>query len=377
MEDEFAHIRRWTRDWVNTLEGAEDVVIGIGDDAAVVTPRQGMQLVMTCDAMVENVHFATHTMDDRSIGWKAMASNVSDIVAMGGVPRWALVSLSIPQAWEAERIDAVYAGITAGARACAVRIVGGDTTSSPQHLVVQVTLIGEIKAGLAIPRSGARVGDKVFVTGRIGLSAAGLAVQCHPPSPLHKQVATAQQRITDAPLHDGGEEDEDEEADEMLSRPQEAHEADIRTLATVIRAHRRPKPRRHIGPVLAHTGLATALNDISDGLASEVWELAEASHVHVVLYEETLPPATTLQNVASWQGASALDWMLYGGEDYELVGTVQAARAVELCDTLQQYGATPMLIGEVVAGDVGVTWVDTQGKRTGLKKRGYNHFPTR
>jgi thiamine-monophosphate kinase len=178
--DEFARIRHWTRgrqrpEWLRS----RGVVVGIGDDAAVLEPDADgsgdvRHLVWTVDTMVEDVHFNASTMDAPDIGWKALASNVSDIAAMGGEPRHALVSVSMPRTCDPERIRRLYDGLYACADRYGIAVVGGDTTSSPERLVVTVALGGAVEAGKAVTRAGARPGDLVFLTGPVGLSAAGL-----------------------------------------------------------------------------------------------------------------------------------------------------------------------------------------------------------
>jgi thiamine-monophosphate kinase len=339
--DEFALIRRLTdRSHVNS--GSSGVVVGIGDDAAVVAPTPRRQLVITCDAMVETVHHLPWTMDDRSIGWKALASNISDLAAMGAEPRWALISLSVPTHWTAERLERVYDGLYACAAQYGVSLIGGDTTSAPAHLVLSVTAIGEVEADRALLRSGARAGDVVFITGPLGLSAAGL---------------------------------------DLLVRQHESGTAEVAIEAAIaeplVQAHRYPLPQVAAGRAMAAgRGLVHALNDISDGLASETWEIAEASHVRIQLHKTAIPIAASLAKFAAAVGRESLDYILYGGEDYQLVGTVAAARAEELLATLHRVGASPAIIGTVQDGPSGVEWIDENGAVEAIEKRGYNHFAT-
>ncbi|WP_338044894.1 thiamine-phosphate kinase, partial [Paenibacillus lignilyticus] len=155
------------------------MVLGIGDDTAVVGLPPGessgsLEWLLAVDTMVETVHFNDATMGEADIGWKALAANVSDITAMGGVPRHALVSVSVPPAWGPARMRRLYDGLYACAEHYGVAVVGGDTTSSPLHLVVSVTVVGTAPAGKAIRRAGAQPGDAVFVTGAAGMAAAGL-----------------------------------------------------------------------------------------------------------------------------------------------------------------------------------------------------------
>lgn len=329
--DEFEMIRRLTRGRTGAEAGnGAGVVVGIGDDAAVVAPSAGMQTVLTCDTMVERTHFLPWTMDDYSIGWKAMASNVSDLAAMGAVPRYALSALSAPREFPLARLERIYEGLYACADAYGVAVIGGDTTRSPEHVCVTVTAVGEVEAGRALLRSGARPGDAVFVTGPLGLSSAGLDV-------LQRREDGAAERW--APL---------------------------------VAAHQRPRPRVAAGRALI--GLASALNDVSDGLSSEAWEIAEASGVRVVLEASALPVADALGEYAAAISQPPLGFMLGGGEDYELVGTVRADRAEELLAALRAAGAEPALVGCVLEGAPGVELVHPNGEAEALSKRGYNHF---
>lgn len=327
--DEFGLIRKLTRGRTGA-EAAHGVVVGIGDDAAVTAPTEGMQMVLTCDTLVEETHFLPWTMDDFSIGWKAMASNISDLAAMGAVPRYALAALSAPQGFSLARLEQVYEGLYACADEYGVAVIGGDTTRSPQYVTVTVTAVGEVEAGRALLRSGARAGDAVFVTGPLGLSAAGLDVL------MRRETGAAEK------------------------------------WAPLVQAHRRPRPRVAAGRALL--GLAHALNDVSDGLASEAWEIAEASGVRVVLEAAKLPMAAELREYAAFAGKPALAFVLGGGEDYELVGTVAAERADEVLEVLRRAGADPVIAGRVEAGEAGVVLEHPDGNVEVLSKRGYNHF---
>jgi len=330
--DEFALIRAWTegRQRADFLS-SRGVVTGIGDDTAVVaSPGGETEWLLTVDAMAEGVHFRPETMGDADVGYKAMASCISDIAAMGGLPLHALVTVCVPPSWTPARTQALYDGLYACADRHGVAIIGGDTTASRADLVISVTVTGQVRAGRAILRSGASPGQKVFLTGPIGLAAAGLYGLLHPEAP----------------------------------RPPDS----------LVRAHRRPEPHVKAGLLLSERGLGRALNDISDGLASEAWEIAEASGIGIVLREEDLPVAGELAAYARRCGRSPLDWMLYGGEDYALVGTIDAADEDEAKRAFREAGLPFFLVGETVAGPPGV-WLETAaGKRVAVAKRGYDHF---
>ncbi|MFC4597436.1 thiamine-phosphate kinase [Cohnella hongkongensis] len=341
--DEFGRIRFWTegRQSVDFLARA-GVSLGIGDDAAVLKDAgPGWEWLVAADTMVEQVHFLDETMGEADVGYKALASNVSDIAAMGGEPKCALVSVCVPPAWNEERMRRLYDGLYECAERYGVAVIGGDTTSAPRDLVVSVTVIGTAQAGKAIRRSGARPGQAVFLTGPTGLSAAGLHAL--------RRIAAA----------------EGAERDRLL-----------RALPPrLAQAHRRPVPSVKAGRILAETGWGTSLNDVSDGVASEAWEIAEASGVKLVLKEKLLPLSGELSAYAGDNGMSAAELALFGGEDYVLLGTADKSCVRELRERLGAEGIPLFAIGEVEEGGPGV-WLESAdtGKRKPLPKRGYNHF---
>lgn len=331
--DEFGLIRAWTEGrQTEPFLASAGVMVGIGDDAAVVAADSGTEWLFAVDTMVEEIHFKPETMEDADIGYKALAANVSDIAAMGGVPKHALVSVSVPPNWDAGRMERLYEGLYACAEQYGIAVVGGDTTSSPKHLVVAVTLIGCVEAGSAIRRSGARAGQFVFLTGPTGLSAGG----------LHGMLGQS-------------------EAARVPMPPKR-----------LIDAHRRPLPSVKAGRLLQ--GFASSLNDVSDGLASEAWEIAEASGARLVLRETELPISGELAGYAGLCGASTLDWILYGGEDYVLLGTADREHEAALRRKFREQQLPFFVIGIVEEGAPGVELETANGKRKPLLKRGYNHF---
>lgn len=324
--DEFALIRMLT-----TGRRADPrVVVDIGDDAAVTMVAPGRQLVLTCDAMVEGIHFRRDTLAPEDVGFKSLAVNVSDVAAMGGEPRYALITLAPDRAWTPDELRRLYDGLYEGAAMWGVTLVGGDTVRSTGGLWLSVTVVGEVTAGRALTRGAARPGDVVFVSGPLGLSAAGL--------------------------------------DLLLHRPDWADR-----YPRLVAAHRRPRPRLDVGRLCAAQGVRCALNDVSDGLASEAWEIAEASGATVRLYADRLPVHPELAAYCREVGASPRDWMFFGGEDYELVGAVPAGAWPELVRAAQAEGVALIAVGEVVAGDPGVLLVE-DGRERPLPKGGYNHF---
>ncbi|MFD0588880.1 thiamine-phosphate kinase [Paenibacillus sp. GCM10027627] len=365
--DEFARIRHWTagRQSLDLLR-TRGVDYGIGDDAAVLdiaAAADGIsgekRLLVAMDTMVESVHFAEVTMRDDDIGYKALAANVSDIAAMGGVPLAAFVSVSVPQSYSADRMRKVYDGLYSCAERYSIAVAGGDTTSSPGPLVISVTLTGTVEAGKELLRSGARPGDAVFLTGPIGLSGAGLHFL---------QAKTANSGVVD--------------------------DAENEAYRSMIAAHRTPRPSVAAGRLLLQSGACTSLNDVSDGLASEAWEIAEASGLRLVLSEGLLPKSGSLSAYASIARKDPLEWMLYGGEDYVLLGTI-ASQALEVIKAaFSERGLPFYVIGKTEDGEPDVqlerlsenwsgggsvdrkelNWANGATNRISLQKRGYNHF---
>lgn len=330
--DEFARIRQWTADkQAVQWQRERGVVIGIGDDAAVVQTKGNEQWVVTTDTMVENVHFSAVTMSPADIGFKALASNVSDIVAMGASPRHAVVAVSVPPTWDVARMEQLYDGLYDCAAHYGVAIIGGDTTSSPHSLVVTVTVLGTVAPYKAITRAGAKPGDVVFVTGPLGMAAAG----------LHALLAGHGSSLSCEPL---------------------------------VRAHQRPMPSLRAGQLLVASDACTSLNDVSDGLASEAWEIAEASGVRLTLHEAALPLSGHLATYAREQHIEPVEWMLYGGEDYVLVGTVRADVATRVQADFHAFGVPFYTIGHVTAGQPAVELLRHSGRVEAIMKRGYNHF---
>jgi thiamine-monophosphate kinase len=312
--------------------GAPGVRVGIGDDCAVLEPRAGTVLLAKTDLIAEDVHFRRRWSEPADIGWKALAVNISDIAAMGGTPRWALIALACPEPAGPDEIEAFYEGALALADAHGVTIVGGDTSASAAGWVVSVMLLGE--AVRPVLRSGARPGDVIAVTGALGRSAAGLAV------------------LEAAAVPTG---------------------LDAVTLAEVTGAHRRPRPRVVEGRWLADAGGVTAMMDLSDGLGIDLDRLLAASGAGARVDVERLPIDRATRAVARALDADALAWATGGGEDYELLLTCEAAALDRLREGLASATGTALTpIGAVVSGR-GATWLGGDGRAVAVA-RGFEHF---
>ena len=306
------------------------VRVGIGDDCAVLEPGAGAALLATTDLLLEDIHFRRRWATPADIGWKALAVNLSDIAAMGGRPRWALVALACPEGTAAAEIVQFYEGALALARAHGVAIVGGDTTASPDGWLVNVTLLGE--AVTPRLRSTARPGDVVAVTGALGRAAAGLAV---------------------------------------LERERPLHGVSAADVAQVSDAHRRPQPRVREGQWLAATGGVTAMMDLSDGLGIDLPRLLAESRTGARVDVERIPMDGATRAVAAALDADPLAWATGGGEDYELLLTCEPAAFERLQQGLGEDGVQLTRIGDVTATP-DVRW--TSRGRDVPVARGFEHF---
>ena len=253
--------------------------VGVGDDAAVLRPTPGRRLVVTTDVLVEGRHFGSAFSEPEDWGWKAVAVNLSDLAAMGAAARWLLVALTVPDQASLTLLQRLYAGIGEACEAFAVALVGGDTSGGPA-LLLAVTALGE--ADRAVTRAGARPGDRLVVSGPLGAAAAGLALL----------------------------ERDDQPARELLGR-----------FPGLAAAHRRPRPELATGMRLAHAG-ATAMIDLSDGLAGDALHLAEASGVGIELHDAAVPLAPGVAEAAALLGRDPAELALGGGEDYLLAAAL-------------------------------------------------------
>jgi thiamine-monophosphate kinase len=308
-----------------------DVLVGVGDDAAAVRGRPET-LLLTTDTLLEGVHFRRSTATLRDIGAKAIAVNVSDIAAMGGEPRYALLALALPPDLDVAEADELFAGVLDMAQEHGVALVGGDTCAGPSGVVLSVTLVGQVD-GLPMRRSGAGPGDAILVTGSLGASAAGLAVLERGPATL-------------AAAH----------------------------VETVVRAHRRPTPRVAESRQIRAAGGATAMIDLSDGLVTDLGHIAAESGVGAWIDVDTLPLAEATLAVARALGVDPLRWALSGGEDYELLFTATPDRAADLARAVTARTGTPVRrIGEVRPRAEGVRFVDRTGRPHAVTP-GFDHF---
>lgn len=319
------------RRMVEEGDGHGPVALGIGDDTAVLDAKPGWQTLAACDTLIADVHFRLRPAHAYDTGRKAMAVNVSDIAAMGGVPTAALLGLAVSADVPWPYLRDVLQGLRDEAREHGMAIVGGDTVSTPGPLVLHVTILGRVEQGRAVTRRGARVGDLIGVTGDLGASRAGLAVL--------------------------------EELD-AVPVPEE-------TRNYVVAKHVRPRPRVVAGRRLAAAG-ATAMIDLSDGLAGDLRHVCNSSGVGAIVDATRLPIAPPTREVAAAFYADSLQWALTGGEDFELLFTIPPDRWEEAASALAP--ELPVTcIGRVVEAAEGI-WLDTSDGRVPLERGGFVHF---
>jgi len=311
------------------------VILGIGDDAALFKLSPGKICAATTDTMVEGVHFDLSYTSFGDLGWKVMASNLSDIAAMGGNPMLALVTLALPAKTSVKQIDQLYAGMRALAKKHGVVIAGGDIVKS-RELSITLALLGECDPKNAGLRSGAKPGDAVLVTGDLGGSQAGLDLlksKINPSAPLR-------------------------------ARNQKSN---------LIRKHLRPEPRVAEAKVLASRFKLHGMIDISDGLASELHHLSKASKVGIIIDQGALPVAEQAIVIGKMLGRDPQKYCLYGGEEYELLFTLPPREAIKARALIQKQGTACTIIGQVVKGGQ-VSIIAQNGKREKLTNQGYTHF---
>lgn len=323
---EFALIDRIKQDTINK---PECVIVGIGDDAAVFKSTPGQFQLVTTDMLVEKVHFDLTTSSAWQLGYKAIGVNLSDIAAMGGIPRHVVVSIALPKKLSVDFVVNLYDGMKAICREFDVNIVGGDTVSSPHGLIINVTVMGEVEPSRLQRRSGARAGELIIVTGTLGDSGCGLDL-----------------------LAKGNWEEYD-------------------FGPSLVAKHLIPKPQVRIGSLLAGLG-STSMNDVSDGLASEVNEIAIASQVGMRIYEEQIPLSPEIKAAAFLFDKSPVQYALYGGEDYQLVFTIPPEGFKGLVQA--NIGTALTVVGEVVGKEQGIMLVHKEGHISKLEAKGYNHF---
>jgi thiamine-monophosphate kinase len=309
---------------------SEAIRLGPGDDAAVLSPSGETDLVLSCDAFIEGVHFRTTTHPPASVGYKALARATSDLAAMGATPRHFLLTLALPKTRSGIWLDDFLKGMARAARELAIVIIGGDTTVA-EAVSISITVLGEMTRGTAVPRSGALPGDLIYVSGKLGRAQLGLELV------LGGQALNPEFR-------------------------------------SAVRPHLCPKIQIKLGAWLAQRHIATAMMDISDGLSTDLTRLSEASKVGARIYANKIPqvaiPAATAKKL-SRGSLDPLQMALHGGEDYELLFTVSREKA-KLLRGAPNFSRL-VAIGEITTSKK-LLLIDVAGRGSPLKPLGWDPF---
>ena len=305
---------------------AHAVRLGIGDDAALFRPRRSHETILTCDWFLEGTHFRRDQHPADAVGWKCLARALSDVAAMGGVPRCFLLSLALPESHTGRWLDAFLGGLRRASRKFNCTLAGGDTTRR-REILTNVTIVGEIRKARAVLRSGARAGDAIYVTGRLGEAELGLRIL---------RSSFGQMR----PGH------------------------------PILKKHLYPEPRLAVGQWLAEKRLATSMMDLSDGLSSDLSRLCAASGVGADVESRKLP---VVQHSSTSRGAGVdpLHLALHGGDDYELLFTVRPSKVNMLPKTFR---GVPLTAIGTITEQRGVVLLKQEGRERQLHPGGWDPF---
>jgi len=327
---EFDLIRRIQKRIATSGPSDPSVLLGIGDDSAAFSPSPGNCILATTDILLEKIHFDLAFSTFFQIGYKAVSVNLSDIAAMGGTPRFYLVSLGLTGKESVRDIDSLYRGMNEASREAGISLIGGNMTRSNAGLFVSITLLGEVPKKEMVTRSGGAAGDSIYVTGTLGDSSAGLEI-------LKKRMRKGLFR--ELPVK-----------------------------------HQMPTARWKEGRLLAQNKIPSAMIDLSDGLSSDLCHIAEQSGVGAVLECEKLPISATLKRYAKSIGANPFDYALHGGEEYELLFCVPEENLGRLNTLIHNGEISAHRIGEFFPKKNGLLVKGVDGKMSKLKPLGYNHF---
>jgi len=327
---EFGLIARIRKSWPAS---SPQVFKAIGDDAAVTSLLPGNDLVSTVDLLIEDVHFELSWISPFQLGRKALAVNLSDMAAMGAVPRWVLISLAVPSTLSVGFFDDFFSGMRSLAEAHSVSLLGGDTSSSPDRLFIGITLLGEGGKDSLLYRHGAQPGDDLYVTRTLGDSLLGF------------HLAKSLKGKTPSP-----------EGQFLLQK------------------HLDPVPRLREGKILADRKIATAMIDVSDGLLSDLKHIGEESRVGAVIWAERIPQSEAFRTLAPGGPGQAWKWALKGGEDYELLFSVPPEKASELQALAREWPCGATRIGRIEPLAHGVVVQDEKGTVDPAELKGYDHF---
>lgn len=313
----------------------QTVVLGIGDDAAIIKPAPGKLLLLSTDTLREDIHFKKRYCTFYDIGWKAVAVSISDIAAMGGMPRHLLLSIAVPRKTSVKDLDRVLTGVADITAKYGVTLIGGNVSRSKGGVTIDTTVMGELTRGSGVARSGASIGDLIYVTGIIGSSAIGLS---------------------------------------LLKTSSDIDSAPYIPKGSFVADHLRPAPRVREGIILGTNRLATAMIDISDGLLADLGHICEQSNAGAYIHSHLIPLPKIPNRLKRRLAKGPLFYALYGGEDYELLFTIRRKDKGRLEAICKREGLKVAFIGEIVPGEKGITIVGEDGVERKMHTGGYDHF---
>lgn len=324
---------------------SKSIKTGIGDDCAVISKDSKTDLVITTDMLVEDIDFRLNWTIPEYLGHKALAISLSDIAAMGASPNWAMISIGVPEKiWKTDFIEKFYKGWFALAIKFNVNLIGGDLSRTPDKIVIDSIVAGEVEKNKAVLRSKAKPGDAIFVTGRLGGAAGGLKLL------------------------------------------QSGEKFEISQHKNLLRRQLQPTPQTEIGRIIGEKNLATAMIDLSDGLSSDLNHICRESNVGAKIYADKIPIARNLKNLfesknnqtkkdkksqSSIKSSSPLTLALNGGEDFELLFTVSRKKNFQLEKSLA--GKAISRIGEITSDADEIELITDSGKEI-LQPEGFQHF---
>ncbi|MDQ4120336.1 MAG: thiamine-phosphate kinase [Acidobacteriota bacterium] len=330
MTGEFDFVRSLLDKTARNKSQFSPVKIGIGDDCAVISQNSKTDLVITTDLLIEDIDFRLGWTRANFVGHKALAVSLSDVAAMGAKPLWALVSIGIPEKiWKTDFVEKFYVGWLGLAKKFNVELAGGDVSRTPDKIVIDSIVAGGAKKNLAVVRSGAEVGDLIFVTGKLGGAAAGL----------------------------------------RLLENSFRFDKEKGMLKNLIRRQLAPNPQIEIGCKLSENKLATAMLDLSDGLSSDLAHLCQASKVGARIVAERIPLEKKLGEVLK-ENEDEISFALNGGEDFELLFTARPKNKIKL---EKLFGEKITCIGEITAQAEKIELV-VGSKTVSLSPGGFRHF---
>jgi thiamine-monophosphate kinase len=311
----------------------DNILMGIGDDTAIIKITAEKWLLATCDIQIEDTHFRIRRGSPYQIGRRAMTVNLSDIASMGGKPTYALISAGLPPDLKTENFDDLFKGMSDALAEHSAFIIGGNLAHISDKLIIDVFLLGEISPDQILLRSGARPDDRIFVTGTLGASAAGFYV-------LENYQKDYPEKFTH-----------------------------------LVRSHLEPVARIEAGMAIAKSGYATSMIDISDGLAGDLKHICESSNVGAEIFSGNIPFPERIDELADYISKSKLDLALHGGEDYELLFTMQPDTPSQIIKKIATESETNITeVGRIVSMEEGYNIITAENQRLPLKPKGWDHF---